>query len=114
MYDVYENFRHRDAFGRVLEAIPDDRYLSYWDGRPRKLIVQTSTDPYTMSGNTTYRRTHIRNISPWMLQLAFWALNDPDPWMTTGKCLAAAIPLTILVRSNRLVYLRTACLTDLV
>ena len=82
--------------------MPDDRFLSWWDGRPRKLTVQTVDSLYETSGNTTYRRTNVRNISPWMLRIAFWAMKREDgtskeTWVVVGKCVIAAVPLSIMV-----------------
>ena len=104
-YDISETFRHRDALGREWQGVVDDRYLSYWDGRPNILTVQSADDGvYERPADTTYRRTHIRNISPWMLRLAFWAMEGKgtsSDWFIFGKCLAAALPMTILVSAYR-------------
>lgn len=100
-YDVDDVHRHRDALGREWVGVPDDRFLSYLDARPRKLIVQTAEALYDNHGDTTYGRTHVRNVTPWMLRLAFWAIegkgNSSDPWLIFARCLATTLPLTVLV-----------------
>ena len=77
-YDTTETRRHHDALGREWTGTPDDRYLSPFDGRPKQLIVQTTDSLYDVPGNTTYRRTFIRNVSPFMMRLADWAIGDKD------------------------------------
>jgi hypothetical protein len=77
-YDKTDKRRHHDALGRQWTGTPDDRYLSPYDGRPKQLVVQTTDSLYDMRSNTTYRRTFIRNISPFMIRLADWAIGDKD------------------------------------
>lgn len=103
-YDDFTVYRHRDILRRERQGVLDDRYLNYEDGRPRKLTVQTVDKLFKTSGNTTYRRTRVRNISPWMLRLAFWVTERDESeriWRTVAKSFAASIPLSIMVWFSR-------------
>ena len=103
-YNTVKTGRHHDALGREWSGIPDDRYLSPWHGRPKKLVVQTTDALYAKPGNATYRRTFIRNISPMVLQVAGWALGERDfrseGWkeraIMLAKCIPAAIPMILM------------------
>ena len=86
-----------------MTKFPDDRYLSPFDGRPRKLMVQATDEIYEGLNTSTYRRTFIRDVSPWMLRIALWAAGDENVlkygWpMTMLRCIPAALALTVMVR----------------
>jgi hypothetical protein len=87
--------RHRDWFSRVFEGHLDDRYISSYDGKIKKLVVQTTDRIYDNSPcNTTYRRTFIRNISPWHLRIANWPTYHVD--YRKGPPSNEDVPLIIL------------------
>lgn len=65
--------KHLDVFRRTYEGLEDDQYLDPLDGRVRKLFVQTSRRIYDTGNDTSWRRTYIENVSPWILRLAWWS-----------------------------------------
>ncbi|OAL01785.1 hypothetical protein IQ06DRAFT_346405 [Phaeosphaeriaceae sp. SRC1lsM3a] len=77
-YQKISQHRHRDVFDRQWTGDYDDRYLSAWDGRVSKLVVQAVDDIYDNNVTSTYRRTFIRNISPLYMRLANWPFNHID------------------------------------
>jgi hypothetical protein len=60
-------------------------YISSWDGKVSKLVVQAVDDIYDNHTTSTYRRTFIRNIAPLYLRLANWPFNHVDPDKNEGK-----------------------------
>lgn len=60
-------------------------YISSWDGKVSKLVVQAVDDIYDNHVTTTYRRTFIRNIAPLYLRLANWPFNHVDPNKNNGN-----------------------------
>jgi hypothetical protein len=76
--DSNRTHRHRDWFSRVYEGPYDDRYISCYDGKVKKLVVQATDMVYDSTGNGTWRRTFIRNVSPWHLRLANWPMSHVD------------------------------------
>jgi hypothetical protein len=60
-------------------------YISSWDGKVSKLVVQTVDQIYDEKLTSTYRRTFIRNIAPLYLRLANWPFNHVDPNNNEGK-----------------------------
>jgi hypothetical protein len=75
-YDTAEKRRHQDTLGREWEGVPDDRYLSPWDGKVKPLVVQATDDIYKNANSSTYGRTFIRNVSPYMLRIATWPTSE--------------------------------------
>lgn len=65
--------KHLDAFRRSHEAYEDDKFLDPVDGRVRWLFVQTIGEIYDTNNDTTWRRTYVENVSPWLLRLAWWS-----------------------------------------
>jgi len=64
------NHRHVDWFDREYVGDYDDRYISSFDGKASKLVVQAVDDIYDNTTNSTWRRTFIRNVSPLYLRIA--------------------------------------------
>lgn len=62
----------------------DDRYISSWDGKISKLVVQAVDEIYDNNTGSTYRRTFIRNVAPFYLRLANWPFNHVDPRKNNG------------------------------
>lgn len=60
-------------------------YISSWDGKVSKLVVQTVDEIYDEKLTSTYRRTFIRNIAPLYLRLANWPFNHVNPNDNDGK-----------------------------
>ena len=84
-----ESRHHRDVMQRPTELPFNDYYLSPWDGHLAKLYVQSTQAIYDADPNSTWRRTHIRNQSPLMLQVANWVLHSiPKDREATGEELA--------------------------
>ncbi|KAF4539923.1 3-hydroxyisobutyrate dehydrogenase [Lasiodiplodia theobromae] len=77
-YDQAYSYRHRDGMTRVWQGAEDDRYISPYDGHIAKLVVQCTDEIYENPGNSTYRRTYIRNVSTKMLRLANWPTSHFD------------------------------------
>lgn len=65
--------KHLDVFHRAYEGLEDDQYLDPIDGRVQKLFVQTIKQIYDTDNDTSWRRTYIENMSPWILRLAWWS-----------------------------------------
>jgi hypothetical protein len=82
----------------------DDRYISSFDGKIKKLVVQASDDIYDAPGNTTWRRTFIRNVSPFHLRVANWPTTHyygpEDLPLTMLKWLMASGMLLVIVRRS--------------
>ena len=60
---------------RAKEFPYEDYYLSPYDGHLAKLFVQSTQAIYDANPNSTWRRTYIRNQSPFLLQMANWVLH---------------------------------------
>ena len=100
-YQKLARYHHRDAFEREWVGDYDDRkrnficskcsrlndqgYISSWDGKISKLVVQAIDEIYDEQLTSTYRRTYVRNISPMFLRLANWPFNHVDPNANDGK-----------------------------
>ena len=69
------NSHHRDMMQRAKDFPSDDYYLSPYDGHLAKLFVQSTQAIYDANPNSTWRRTFIRNQSPWILRVANWVLH---------------------------------------
>lgn len=84
-YQKIGQHRHRDIFDREWTGDYDDRYISSWDGRVSKLVVQAVDDILEDNTTSTYRRTFIRNIAPLYMRLANWPFNHIDFHASGGK-----------------------------
>ena len=61
---------------RISRGVVEDKYISPYDARLRKLMVQTTDEIYRHgSKTTTWDRTFIRNVVPYHLQTAYWPTN---------------------------------------
>ncbi|KAF2710697.1 hypothetical protein K504DRAFT_376071 [Pleomassaria siparia CBS 279.74] len=85
VYNKDASHRHIDWFEREWTGDDDDRYISAWDGKISKLVVQAVDDIYDDTTNSTWRRTFIRNVSPLYLRIAEWPLNHIDYTRNGGK-----------------------------
>ncbi|KAF1917911.1 hypothetical protein BDU57DRAFT_555651 [Ampelomyces quisqualis] len=94
-YQKLAQHRHRDIFDRVWTGDYDDRYISAWDGRVSKLVVQAVDEIYDNNVTSTHRRTFIRNISPLFMRLANWPFNHID-YTKTGNPTSEDYPLLCL------------------
>jgi hypothetical protein len=83
-YEKLAKHRNIDWFDREWVGDYDDRYISSFDGKVSKLVVQAVDDIYDNTMNSTWRRTFIRNIAPLYLRLADWPLNHVD-YARNGK-----------------------------
>ena len=66
-------------------SLNNSGYISSWDGKVSKLVVQTVDQIYDEKLTSTYRRTFIRNIAPLYLRLANWPFNHVNPNNNDGK-----------------------------
>jgi hypothetical protein len=76
--------RHRDAFRREHEGLEEDQYLHPLNGKVQKLVVQSTKATYNQGNNTTWRRTYMRNVSPYIVRLAYWPLSSVPPSKETS------------------------------
>ena len=117
MYDPNKTCRHQDSMGRIYNGPDDDRYISPKDAKIKTLVVQTVHDILRNPGNGTWKRTKIRNITPFLYRLALWPYSHIDmresnvhtgeDWaLLVGKWFASSLALTVLVSkpSNSLLY----------
>lgn len=113
-YPPGPHYRHRDFLSRVANGAFDDRYISPWDGRIKKLVVQCTEDVYAGKGTSSYARTYIRNVGNKALRLANWPASHYDYEMGrydgeggTGLMIAKWVPaclaLTIMVKPSECV-----------
>ncbi|KFY49704.1 hypothetical protein V496_09854 [Pseudogymnoascus sp. VKM F-4515 (FW-2607)] len=72
----HRTFHHRDCMGRRWTGPDDDRYLSPYDGRLKKLVVQTVGEWHNGPASATWERTTIRNTTPLMLRIVCWAMSS--------------------------------------
>lgn len=70
---------------REWEGDYDDRYISAWDGKISKLVVQAVDDIYENNTGSTYRRTFIRNVAPMYMRLANWPFDHIDYAANNGQ-----------------------------
>ncbi|KAF2826165.1 hypothetical protein CC86DRAFT_406457 [Ophiobolus disseminans] len=94
-YQKISQHRHRDVFDREWTGDYDDRYISAFDGRVSKLVVQATDDIYENNVSSTYRRTFIVNIAPLFMRLANWPFNHVD-YSKNGKPTSEDYPLLCL------------------
>ncbi|KAF2633545.1 hypothetical protein BU25DRAFT_427050 [Macroventuria anomochaeta] len=95
-YQKLAKHRHRDVFEREWVGDYDDRYISSWDGKISKLVVQAIDEIYDNDITSTYRRTFIRTIAPVYLRLANWPFNHVDPNNNDGKPTSEDMPMLCL------------------
>ena len=84
-YQKLGQHRHRDILDREWNGDYDDRYISAWDGKISKLVVQAVDEIYENNTGSTYRRTFIRNIAPIYMRLANWPFNHIDYTRNNGQ-----------------------------
>jgi len=95
-YQKLAQHRHRDIFDREWTGDYDDRYISSWDGRASKLVVQAVDEIYENNVTSTYRRTFIRNIAPLYMRLANWPFNHIDFHKSGGNIPSDDLPMLCL------------------
>lgn len=95
-YQKLARHRHRDIFEREWTGDYDDRYISSWDGKISKLVVQAVDDIYENNIGSTYRRTFIRNVAPIYMRLANWPFDHVDLAKNNGKAANADLPMICL------------------
>jgi len=100
VYEDQRERRHRDFAGRICHKPPSDRYLHSYDGSLRNLIVQCTDDIFEGPANSTWRRTYIRNVSPFKSRVATWVLDfsyDPESWEDWTIMILRAFPAAIVM-----------------
>ncbi len=68
-----------------MTSLTTEGYISSWDGKASKLVVQATDEIYDNDITSTYRRTFIRNVAPRFLRLANWPYSHVDPNLNDGK-----------------------------
>jgi hypothetical protein len=100
--------RHRDVMARVSRCEPEnDRYLKSSDGRLYDLVVQAVDEVCSLSPQTTWRRTFVKNVSHRGIRIANFAVNcipadssrlSFGDWVNVvGKWLGATLILSCMV-----------------
>jgi hypothetical protein len=95
-YQKLGQHRHRDCFDREWTGDYDDRYISSWDGKVSKLVVQAVDDIFENNTGSTYRRTFIRNVAPVYMRLANWPFKHIDFARLNGKIPSEDYPMLCL------------------
>jgi hypothetical protein len=97
--------KYIDVFRRKTRRKLEDRHLDPVDGQLGSLVVQATSDVYNNRNKTTWRRTYITNVSPYIVRLAYWPTsgtfdkNKWQDWLLRGVCwLISSIGLLIVVR----------------
>jgi len=95
-YQKLGQHRHRDIFDREWTGDYDDRYISSWDGKVSKLVVQAVDDIYENNTGSTHRRTFVRNVAPIYMRLANWPFNHIDFARNHGNIPNEDLPMLCL------------------
>ena len=75
----------------------DDRYLSPKDGRPKKLVVQSTVAQVgSRMAGVTWDGVNVKNKGPWIVRLSSWALNGS----TVLTFVPASMVLAVVVRES--------------
>lgn len=113
MYDSTQHYYHRDAMDREYTGEKDYRYIDPKDGKIKALVVQCVDDILSGTGNGTWKRTYIRNVTPIFYRVAMWPFNHLDmregtlksqeDWaLVIAKWIPTCILLTIGVSSQQI------------
>lgn len=111
-YSDGSTYRHRDFASRIEMLRLCDTYLSFNNGRLRRLVVQCTDDVYEAQGVSTWYRTYVRKPSPYFVRLAMWTLDcahDWNSWMSLYAQLLRLLPaafatIPVVGRSASLVH----------
>ena len=103
----HEIHHHRDFFKRPSKGKRGyDKFLNPYDGRLCDLVVQSSTEVLNSTSRARWRRTNIRNGSPWMIRVSNWAMSrdhgsektvQTDVWLATQRWIPASLALAVIV-----------------
>ncbi|KAL8881520.1 MAG: hypothetical protein Q9198_001287 [Flavoplaca austrocitrina] len=66
-------FHHRDILKRPYSGLRDIRFLNPRDGKPTKLIVQSSEEVLANRSSADWERKSTDNAGPWIFRLTHWA-----------------------------------------
>jgi hypothetical protein len=102
-----DHLKYLDVFRRKTRDRVEDRYVDPHNGRLGMLVVQATPAVYNSRNKTTWRRTYIENISPYLIRLAYWPTGSikrsvgdwtRDDWLYAGlRWLPSCIGLLIMV-----------------
>ena len=102
-----EIHHHRDFFKRPSKGERGyDKFLNPYDGRLCDLVVQSSTEVLNSTSCARWRRTKIRNGSPWMIRVSNWAMSrdhgsdktvQTDVWIAIQRWIPASLALAVIV-----------------
>jgi hypothetical protein len=102
-----DHLKYLDVFRRKTRDRVEDRYVDPRDGRLGMLVVQATPAVYNSRNKTTWRRTYIENISPYLIRLAYWPTGSiersfgdwtSDDWLYASlRWLPSCIGLLIMV-----------------
>jgi len=102
--------KYLDVFRRKFRGSAEDRFIGPIDGRLIRLVVQSTKESYDSKNKTTWRRTYINNVSPYIVRLANWPQSvkygrieswKRKDWIYAGlRWLVSSIALLIVVSST--------------
>lgn len=102
-YSSNVTYDHWDSMNRHLKRPEGDRYIQPSDGRLRNVYVQATeyVRENAAPNSSTWRRTHIRNVGPKALSIAYWPMStapvDANEWSLSDAVLVGVkwVPATI-------------------
>ncbi|KAL9038379.1 MAG: hypothetical protein Q9180_003174 [Flavoplaca navasiana] len=101
-------FHHRDILKRPYSGLRDTRFLNPKNGKPTKLIVQSSEEVLANRPSADWERKSTDNAGPWVFRLAHWATADGGRsvvvWLPACAVLTIVLlnpfPVTVNTRNN--------------
>ncbi|KAL8838467.1 MAG: hypothetical protein Q9176_005019 [Flavoplaca citrina] len=101
-------FHHRDILKRPYSGLRDTRFLNPKDGKPTKLIVQSSEEVLANRSSADWERKSTDNAGPWIFRLTHWATADGGRsivvWLPACAVLTIVLlnpfPVTVKTRNN--------------
>jgi hypothetical protein len=103
--------KYLDVFHRKTRSKIEVRRVDPTSGQLENLVIQATPAVYNQPNKTTWRRTYIENISPYLIRLAYWPKAGrnhvwvQEDWMYVGlKWLPACVGILIMVCSRYILY----------
>lgn len=103
----FGQLRYMDVFRRKTLMRIGDRCVDPTTGELNILVVQATSAVYDNRNQTTWRRTYMENISPYLVRLAYWPTGttkkdfekwDRGDWLHVGiRWLPACVGLLLVV-----------------
>lgn len=102
-----DRLKYLDVFRRKTRDKVEDRSIDPVDGQLGILVVQATSIIYNERNRTTWRRTYMENVSPYIVRLAYWPTSkiahstddwETKDWIYTGlRWFLSSIGLLIVV-----------------